>query len=62
MKEALLSAYKYADKENIIGTDDATLLEKAGYEVKIINDKSINYKITTKEDWIVAEAIFNNIN
>jgi|TARA_B100001250_G_C19765292_1_gene774449 2-C-methyl-D-erythritol 4-phosphate cytidylyltransferase len=62
LKEALLSAYQYADKENIIGTDDATLLEKAGYEVKIINDKSINYKITTKEDWIVAEAIFNNIN
>ena len=61
LKNALLSAYSYADKENIIGTDDAILLEKAGYEVKIINDRSINFKITTKEDWIVAEALFNHM-
>ncbi|MED5433882.1 MAG: 2-C-methyl-D-erythritol 4-phosphate cytidylyltransferase [Candidatus Neomarinimicrobiota bacterium] len=61
LKNALLSAYSYADKENIIGTDDAILLEKAGFEVKIINDRSINFKITTKEDWIVAEALFNHM-
>jgi len=61
LKNALLSAYSYADKENIIGTDDSILLEKAGYEVKIINDRSINFKITTKEDWIVAEALFNHM-
>ena len=40
----------------------ALALEKAGYEVKIINDTSINFKITTKEDWIVAEALFNHLN
>ena len=61
LKNALLSAYSYADKENIIGTDDAILLEKAGHEVIIINDRSINFKITTKEDWIVAEALFNHM-
>lgn len=61
LKNALLSAYSYADKENIIGTDDAILLEKAGFEVKIINDRSINFKITTKEDWIVAEALFTHM-
>ena len=61
-KDALLHAYSKAEKENLFATDDSALLEKAGYEVKIINDTSINFKITTREDWIVAEALFNHLN
>ena len=60
-KDALLHAYSKAEKENLFATDDSALLEKAGYEVKIINDTSINFKITTREDWIVAEALFNHL-
>ena len=61
-KEVLLDAYEKASNENLIGTDDAALLEKAGYKVKIIEDNSINFKITTKEDWTIAQALFSKRN
>tara|TARA_Y100000748_G_scaffold193946_2_gene162430 strand:- start:10714 stop:11391 length:678 start_codon:yes stop_codon:yes gene_type:complete len=60
-KDALLHAYSNAEKENLFATDDSALLEKAGYKVKIINDTSINFKITTREDWIMVEALFNHL-
>ena len=56
-KEVIVNAYKLAKKQNILATDDSSLAEKAGYQVKIINDSSINFKITTQEDWIMAEAL-----
>ena len=56
-KEVIMNAYELAEKQNILATDDSSLVEEAGYQVNIINDSSINFKITTKEDWIMAEAI-----
>ena len=56
-KEVIMNAYELAEKQNIFATDDSSLVEEAGYQVNIINDSSINFKITTKEDWIMAEAI-----
>ena len=61
-KEVLLDAYEKASNENLIGTDDAALLEKTGYKVKIIEDNSINFKITAKEDWTIAQALFSKRN
>jgi len=59
LKDAIINAYELAEKEGIMATDDSLLLEKAGYKVKIINDSSINFKITTKQDWVMAEALLN---
>ena len=56
-KEVIVNAYELAKKQNIVATDDSSLVEQAGYKVKIINDSSINFKITTKEDWIMAESL-----
>ena len=56
-KEVIMNAYELAEKQNIFATDDSSLVEQAGYQVNIINDSSINLKITTKEDWIMAEAL-----
>ena len=56
-KEVIMNAYELAEKQNILATDDSSLVEEAGYQVNIINDSSINFKITTKEDWIMAEAL-----
>ena len=56
-KEVIMNAYELAEKQNILATDDSSLVEEAGYQVNIINDSSINFKITTKEHWIMAEAI-----
>ena len=56
-KEAIINAYELAEKEGFVGTDDASLVERAGYEVKIIKGTTENFKITTKEDWKMAEAL-----
>ena len=52
-----MNAYELAEKEGFVGTDDASLVERAGYDVKIIKGTTENFKITTKEDWKMAEAL-----
>ena len=59
IKKAIIKAYELAEKQSYRSTDDSSLLENAGYQVKIINDSSINFKITTKEDWMIAESLLN---
>ena len=61
-KSALREALELAEVENIQGTDEASLLERIGYQVGFVEGPSLNIKITTKEDWILAEAIFNHLN
>lgn len=61
-RSALLEALELAETENIQGTDEASLLERIGYQVGFIEGSSLNIKITTKEDWVFAEAIYNRIN
>jgi len=53
----LRQAYEasYATKRS--GTDDATLVERAGHEVRIIMGSYENIKITTPEDLVLAEEI-----
>ena len=61
-KSALLEALELAEAENIHGTDEASLLERIGYQVGFVEGSSLNIKITTEEDWIFAEAIFKHFN
>ena len=49
-KTLLKGAYELAFAENFYGTDDATLVERAGHEVHILDGAYDNIKITTKED------------
>ncbi len=60
-KSALQEGLKMAEDENIQGTDEASLLERIGYQVGFVEGSSLNIKITTEEDWVFAEAIFNHI-
>ncbi len=46
----LLDAMRKAKAENFIGTDESMLVHRAGYQVKIVNGSSLNFKITTDED------------
>ncbi|OQY09722.1 MAG: 2-C-methyl-D-erythritol 4-phosphate cytidylyltransferase [Fusobacteriia bacterium 4572_132] len=46
----LIDAYKKAYEEKYIGTDDASLVEKAGGIVKVIEGSYNNIKVTTPED------------
>jgi len=51
-----------AEAEDIQGTDEASLLERIGYQVGFVEGSSLNIKITTEEDWVFAEAIYNKLN
>ncbi|MDY6172008.1 MAG: 2-C-methyl-D-erythritol 4-phosphate cytidylyltransferase [Fusobacterium necrophorum] len=50
LKEILQEAYDQAYKDKFFGTDDASLVERLGYSVKIIRGDYDNIKLTTSED------------
>jgi 2-C-methyl-D-erythritol 4-phosphate cytidylyltransferase len=56
-----LATLKYAiaecEKMGYVGTDDASLLEKIGLPVYIVNGEETNIKITTPNDLIFGEVI-----
>ncbi|MCI8456373.1 MAG: 2-C-methyl-D-erythritol 4-phosphate cytidylyltransferase [Mammaliicoccus sciuri] len=56
-RDIILKAYEQAEAQNYLGTDDASLVEKAGYKVHISNGDYDNIKITTHEDLIIAHYI-----
>jgi len=60
-KSPLLEALEFAKSKNISGTDEASLLEKIGYQIGFVEGSPLNIKVTTSEDWIFAEAIYNYI-
>ncbi|MDT8316658.1 MAG: 2-C-methyl-D-erythritol 4-phosphate cytidylyltransferase [bacterium] len=53
----IIGAYANAREKGIRGTDDASLLEAIGVDVKIVMGSYENIKITTPEDLVFAEAI-----
>ena len=57
-KEKLIDALESADRDGVTGSDEAFLLERIGYYVSVVEGNSANIKITTPEDWFVAEAIW----
>ncbi len=55
-REILEQAHRQADDR--VATDDAALVEAAGYPVTLVPDTPMNLKVTTEEDLTLAEAIF----
>ncbi|MBI5180904.1 MAG: 2-C-methyl-D-erythritol 4-phosphate cytidylyltransferase [Nitrospirae bacterium] len=53
-------AYNKAYINDYYGTDDASLVERLGYKIKVIMDSYENIKITTPEDMIFAETIYKS--
>ena len=53
----LYKAHQEAENDQFLGTDDASLLERMGEQVVIIEGDYDNIKITTQEDLYFAEAI-----
>lgn len=58
--DILKKAHDAASRDNYCGTDDASLVERIGVKVKMINASYENIKITTPEDLILAEALLKN--
>lgn len=55
--ENLYKAHLRAKKDGFVGTDDAQLLERIGIKVKIVPCSNKNFKITFREDLIMASYI-----
>ena len=53
----LRTAHEQARAEGYVGTDDAELVERAGYVVRVLTGSPDNVKITTAEDLEIAERI-----
>ncbi len=53
----LLEAFEKAKKARFVGTDCSSLVERLGVEVRIIEGSAKNIKITTNEDFKLAEKI-----
>ncbi|MDF2036782.1 2-C-methyl-D-erythritol 4-phosphate cytidylyltransferase [Cytobacillus oceanisediminis] len=54
---SLLDAHRKAEEDGFLGTDDASLVERLGKEVMIVEGSYDNIKLTTPEDIYFAEAI-----
>jgi 2-C-methyl-D-erythritol 4-phosphate cytidylyltransferase len=53
--EVLREALDRADEDGFLGSDDAQIVERLGVEVRIVEGPASNLKLTTREDWVVAE-------
>ena len=53
----LRQAFEKAQADNFYGTDDASLVERLGKKVKIVPGSYDNIKITTREDFELAQLI-----
>lgn len=53
--------YEHAINEGIVGTDDSSLVEKMGHDIKMIMGSYDNIKITTPEDLIIAESLLKDM-
>ncbi len=60
--EPMVQAFRKAQAEGFVGTDCASLVERAGTPVRIYPGSHENIKLTTPEDFALAEAILERRN
>lgn len=58
--DLILKAHVQAEQDSFLGTDDCSLVERTGGNIKIIQGSYRNIKITTPEDMVLAEAFLAN--
>jgi len=56
----LFDAHKKAREKNVFGTDDSFLMEMEGYRITINEGSVLNFKITTREDILIANCILRS--
>ncbi|HBH88200.1 MAG TPA: 2-C-methyl-D-erythritol 4-phosphate cytidylyltransferase [Syntrophaceae bacterium] len=60
-RDIIQKAYEDAYKDHYYGTDDASLVERIGINVKVIHGSYDNIKITTKNDLVLAEVLIKRL-
>lgn len=56
-RRLIVDAYRRAARDGVRGTDDASLVERYGGRVLVVEGSPENLKVTNPEDVIVAEAL-----
>jgi len=56
-RELLVNAHEQAAAAGFLTTDDAALIEWAGGSVRLVRGSYYNFKVTTPEDVLLAEAV-----
>jgi 2-C-methyl-D-erythritol 4-phosphate cytidylyltransferase len=59
-RDIIIRAYQKAQEDGFLGTDDASLVERMGIPVKVVESEYRNIKVTTPEDLIIAEAFLRD--
>lgn len=49
----------YAKRDGFVATDEAQLVERLGHAVAVVDCSPLNFKITTQEDFRMAESLIN---
>lgn len=55
--DRILNAHREADAQGRTCTDDASLIERTGGRVRMVEGSALNIKITTPEDMFIAERL-----
>ncbi|EJS62149.1 2-C-methyl-D-erythritol 4-phosphate cytidylyltransferase [Bacillus cereus] len=55
----LLEAHRSAKQSCFLGTDDASLVERIGKQVGVVEGSYYNIKVTTPEDLLIAESFLH---
>ena len=58
-RELLAEAFKKAVADGYTGTDEASLLERLGHRVVVVQGSPFNVKVTEREDLVVVEALLS---
>jgi len=58
-KALLQKAFEKAKKDNFVGTDCSSLVERLGVKVRVLEGSEKNIKITTAEDFKLAEMLMS---
>ncbi|NPA16405.1 MAG: 2-C-methyl-D-erythritol 4-phosphate cytidylyltransferase [Aquificae bacterium] len=53
----LVDAHRKAIKQGVTATDDSFLMERAGYRITVNEGSVLNFKITTREDIVLANCL-----
>lgn len=56
----LFDTHKKAKEKDIWGTDDSYLMEMEGYRITVNEGSTLNFKITTKEDILLANCLLRS--
>lgn len=55
--DVIREAHDVARREEFLATDDASLVRRLGFQVKLVTGTPLNFKITTPADFAMAEHI-----